>query len=102
MKGYHFAGWSSDGGVTKLTSHQVANLTVTANVTYTAYYTPFVMGDADGDGKVTASDALLLTKYIKGKVTLTPQQLQALDMNGDGKWDDEDIKIILAISVGKG
>lgn len=102
INGYHFAGWSSDGGVTKLTSHQVATSTVTADVTYTAYYTQLVLGDADGDGKVTASDALLLTKYIKGKITLTPQQLQALDMNGDGKWDEEDIKIILAISVGKG
>lgn len=102
MNGYHFAGWSSDGGVTKLTSHQITTSTVTADVTYTAYYTQFVMGDADGDGKVTASDALLLTKYIKGKITLTPQQLQSLDMNGDGILDNEDVKIILAISVGKG
>ncbi|MWV46125.1 hypothetical protein GRF59_21115 [Paenibacillus sp. HJL G12] len=99
--GYHFAGWSSDGGITKLSSQQVAASTVTADVTYTAYYTVVVMGDADGDGKVTAADALLLTKYIKGKITLTPEQLQALDMNGDGQWDDEDVKAILAISVGK-
>jgi hypothetical protein len=102
MNGYHFAGWSSDGGVTKLTSHQITASTVTADVTYTAYYTQFVMGDGDGDGKVTANDALLLTKYIKGKITLTPQQLQALDMNGDGILDNDDVKIILAISVGKG
>ncbi|WP_136607693.1 dockerin type I domain-containing protein [Paenibacillus dokdonensis] len=100
--GYHFAGWSSDGGITKLSSQQVSASTVTADVTYTAYYTVVVMGDADGDGKVTAADALLLTKYIKGKITLTPEQLQALDMNGDGQWDDEDVKAILAISVGKG
>jgi photosystem II stability/assembly factor-like uncharacterized protein len=101
-EGYHFAGWSIDGGITKLTSQQVTAVTVTADVTFTAYYKVFVMGDADGDGKVTAADALLLSKYIKGKITLTPEQLQALDMNGDGKWDDEDIKVILAISVGKG
>lgn len=101
-KGYHFAGWSSDGGITKLSSHEVGTSTVTANVTYTAQYTVFVMGDADGDGKVTAADALLLTKYMKGKITLTPEQLHALDMNGDGKWDDEDVKAILAIAIGKG
>lgn len=101
-EGYHFAGWSSDGGITKLSGQEVAASTVTADVTYTAYYTVFVMGDADGDGKVTAADALLLSKYIKGKITLTPEQLQALDMNGDGKWDDEDVKAILAVSVGKG
>ena len=51
---------------------------------------------------VTAADALLLTKYMKGKITLTPEQLHALDMNGDGKWDDEDVKAILAIAIGKG
>ncbi|MGN7167532.1 dockerin type I domain-containing protein [Paenibacillus cellulositrophicus] len=101
-EGYHFAGWSSDGGITKLSGQEVAASPVTADVTYTAYYTAFVMGDADGDGKVTAADALLLSKYIKGKITLTPEQLQALDMNGDGKWDDEDVKAILAVSVGKG
>lgn len=100
--GYHFAGWSSDGGITKLSSQQVSASTVTADVAYTAYYTVVVKGDADGDGKVTAADALLLTKYIKGKITLTPEQLQALDMNGDGKWDDEDVKAILAAAVGKG
>ncbi|MBJ9992088.1 hypothetical protein IAE55_25650 [Paenibacillus sp. S28] len=101
-EGYHFAGWSSDGGITKLSGQEVAASTVTADVTYAAYYTAFVLGDADGDGKVTAADALLLSKYIKGKITLTPEQLQALDMNGDGKWDDEDVKAILAVSVGKG
>ncbi|MCR8630375.1 InlB B-repeat-containing protein [Paenibacillus sp. N5-1-1-5] len=37
--GYTFAGWSSDGGITKLTSTQVAATTVTADITYTAYYT---------------------------------------------------------------
>lgn len=101
-EGYHFAGWSSDGGITRLSGQEVAASTVTADVTYTAYYTAFVLGDADGDGKVTAADALLLSKHIKGKITLTPEQLQALDMNGDGKWDDEDVKAILAVSVGKG
>ncbi|WP_169503728.1 dockerin type I domain-containing protein [Paenibacillus lemnae] len=99
---YRFIGWSSDGGVTKLSSQEVASLAVTADVTFTAYYTAFLLGDADGDGKVSSSDALLLNKFIKGKITLTQVQLQALDMNSDGQWDEEDIKAILAISVGKG
>ncbi|UPK47140.1 InlB B-repeat-containing protein [Paenibacillus pabuli] len=100
--GYRFAGWSSDGGVTKFSSQQVAATTITADVTYTAHYTSFVMGDADGDGVVTPADALLLTMHIKGKITLTPEQLQGLDMNGDGQWDEADVKAILAIAAGKG
>ncbi|TBL71553.1 S-layer homology domain-containing protein [Paenibacillus thalictri] len=36
--GYKFAGWSTDGGVTLLTAVQVGATTVTADITYTAYY----------------------------------------------------------------
>ncbi len=100
--GYRFAGWSSDNGISKLSSQQVLNTLVTSDLTYTAYYMKLLMGDADGDGKVTSNDALLLKKYITGQMTLTPEQLQALDINGDGKWDDLDVKAILAIAAGKG
>ncbi|WP_152394570.1 X2-like carbohydrate binding domain-containing protein [Paenibacillus guangzhouensis] len=100
--GYRFIGWSSNGGHTLLSSGQVTATPVTADVAYTAYYAKIIMGDADGDGKVTPADALLLTQYIKGKITLTPEQLQGLDMNGDGQWDDSDVKAILAICTGKG
>ena len=37
--GYNFAYWSSDEGTTQLTSAQLAAQTISANVTYTAYYT---------------------------------------------------------------
>ncbi|WP_165452515.1 S-layer homology domain-containing protein [Paenibacillus thalictri] len=62
--GYTFAGWSSDGGTTMLTSEQVAATTVTADMTYTAFYTqnpspplapdaPVLQPAAAGNGKVT-------------------------------------------------
>ncbi|HEX3040457.1 MAG TPA: Ig-like domain-containing protein [Caproiciproducens sp.] len=35
---YAFTGWSSDGGVTKLTSEELAALTICGDVTYTAYF----------------------------------------------------------------
>lgn len=100
--GYRFVGWSGDGGTTKLNRQQLSSLSITGDVTYVAYYLKVTMGDANGDGKVTSADALLLNNYIKGKITLTPEQLEALDMNGDGKWDAEDVKAILAIAAGKG
>lgn len=46
-----------DGGVTKLSTAQVQVLTITAPITFTAYYSGFLKGDADGDGIVTAADA---------------------------------------------
>ncbi|WP_342553202.1 InlB B-repeat-containing protein [Paenibacillus sp. FSL R7-0652] len=100
--GYRFVGWSSDGGVTKLSTAQVQVLTITAPITFTAYYSGFLKGDADGDGIVTAADALLLTRYLKGKITLSAEQLQALDVNEDGVLDERDVHAILSLYVGKG
>ncbi len=37
--GYGFAYWSSDGGENKLTSTELASETITADITFTAYYT---------------------------------------------------------------
>ena len=99
-KGYAFVGWSKDGGATKLSAQEVSALPVTGAVTYTAHY--ILMGDANGDGKVTNADALLLTKFIKGLTTLTAEQKLAVDMNGDQQWDAVDVQMILALCVGKG
>ena len=38
--GYSFAYWSPDSGVTKLTPAQLGSQTISANVTYTAYFAP--------------------------------------------------------------
>lgn len=56
-----------------------------------------VKGDANGDGIISAADGLLLTKYLAGKLTLTPAQMKALDMNGDGKVDSLDYDMLKAI-----
>lgn len=44
-----------------------------------------VLGDVNGDGKVTAIDALLIYRAYKGSVTLTEQQQKAADVNNDGR-----------------
>ncbi|BAU27111.1 putative repeat protein (TIGR02543 family) [Aneurinibacillus soli] len=98
--GYTFAGWSSDGGTTKLSNAQVAATPVTDDITYTAYYK--AKGDANGDGVISPADALLIIQYAQGKITLTDEQKMDLDMNGDGKVDNLDAKIILDICTGKG
>ncbi|WP_270168479.1 dockerin type I domain-containing protein [Paenibacillus sp. SYP-B4298] len=99
-EGYAFVGWSKDGGATKLSSEEVAAAAVTGAVTYTAHY--LLMGDANGDGKVTNADALLLTKFIKNSASLTAEQKAAVDMNGDNNWDWVDVQMILSLCVGKG
>ncbi|MCC2683803.1 MAG: hypothetical protein K0R75_702, partial [Paenibacillaceae bacterium] len=57
--GYAFAGWSSDGGTTKLSPAQVAATNVKSNITYTAYYistipgAPILQSAAAGNAHVT-------------------------------------------------
>ncbi|MDG0811371.1 dockerin type I repeat-containing protein [Cohnella rhizosphaerae] len=66
--------------------------------TVAAYTIPSIMkGDANGDGKATAADALIVYKYIQHKITLTNDEFEALDMNDDGKVDAQDAELIMQI-----
>jgi uncharacterized repeat protein (TIGR02543 family) len=73
----------------------------TFNVEQTVNASEIIKGDANGDKEITAADGLLLTKYLTGKITLTPTQIKALDMNNDGKLDDTDFSIIRDIYLNK-
>ncbi len=58
-------------------------------------------GDVDGDGKVSAADALEVLKSVVGKVTLTDEQIVVADVDGSGKVDAADALDILKKVVGK-
>ena len=60
-----------------------------------------VYGDIDGDGKVTAADALEVLKSVVGKTTLTDEQFTAADTDGNDKADAADALNILKKVVGK-
>ncbi|WP_438434980.1 GLUG motif-containing protein [Gorillibacterium sp. sgz500922] len=74
---------------------------VTFNVGLAVKKKPIVKGDGTGDGKVTLADSVLITKYMQGKITLTPEQIEALDMNGDGELTAEDADMLQALYVAK-
>ncbi|MGE6573676.1 dockerin type I domain-containing protein [Paenibacillus xylanexedens] len=59
-----------------------------------------IKGDATGDGVLTPADALLVNKYIKGLITFTPEQIEALDMNDDGVLDMKDSVLIMGVYLG--
>ncbi|WP_164472877.1 InlB B-repeat-containing protein [Cohnella candidum] len=89
--GYVFAGWSSDGGVTKLTSAQVASTPVTAPITYIAYFmvdvpgVPNIHSATAGDGKVSLgwSPVAGATGYkIYQSVTSSTYGTEALTVTG--------------------
>lgn len=85
-EGYDFIGWS--GSFTG----------ITANTVLVAQYEPasgILVGDVDGDGIVTAADALLVMRYCSDLAELTPEQLEAADFNGNGVVELIDALLIL-------
>ncbi len=58
-------------------------------------------GDVDGDGNISASDALVVLKSVVGKVILTNEQTTVSDLDGNGKADAADALLILKKVVGK-
>ena len=53
-----------------------------------------VLGDPDGDGKVTNKDALLVLRYTINLAKLDDDQLALCDVNGDGKVTAADSMLI--------
>ena len=53
------------------------------------------IGDVNGDGTVTSTDALQVTQYVDGSITLTENQRIAADANRNGVVDMQDYLMIL-------
>lgn len=49
-----------------------------------------MLGDVDGDGRVSGSDALQILRISTGKIIPTPEQAQVADINGNGRVDSDD------------
>lgn len=60
-----------------------------------------IMGDLNGDGKVTAADARIALRIAAKLQKPTAVQLKAGDMNGDGKITAADARKILEMAAGK-
>lgn len=58
------------------------------------------LGDVNGDGKVAASDALLVLQYSAGLRTLTAEQKKRADYTKDGKVSAIDARKILQVVAG--
>lgn len=84
-----------------------ANITVTASkqpcysnktVTVTVNVTG-LLGDIDGDGKVTVLDVVMAVNIALEKYQPTPQEFQAADINSDGKVDILDVVGIVNLAL---
>lgn len=63
-------------------------------------FTLNLMGDINGDGKVTINDAGLIAQASVGLITLTPLQISSGDVNGDGKITMYDAALIAEYATG--
>jgi hypothetical protein len=63
-------------------------------------YNTVLTGDTNGDGLVTAADALLLLRNLVGLASLSESGLKAADVNGDGFVTAADAALILRAIVG--
>ena len=61
---------------------------------------PVLMGDVNGDGNVTAEDALAILKHVVGLEELTGDSLTSADVNADTGITAEDALDVLKKVVG--
>ncbi|HEY3282637.1 MAG TPA: dockerin type I repeat-containing protein, partial [Armatimonadota bacterium] len=55
--------------------------------------------DVDGNGSVGLEDALLVLRYCLDLSSLTPDEIQAADANGDGVVSIADVVLVLRRAV---
>ena len=90
----------ADGTIVSDGDYIATGMTATAAGSSTAY-TIVVPGDIDGDGNVTALDAVVILRAVTGEVTIdTYAQKAAGDVNGDGWVRADDAVSILKYSIG--
>lgn len=58
-----------------------------------------LLGDADGDGAITAADARMVLRLSVGLDPATADRIMICDTNSDGKADAADARILLRVSV---
>lgn len=75
--------------------------TVTAESNVPGGITATLYGDVDGDGEVTAIDAVLLQKHINGMVFLSHEQMVNADCVADDVLDEADVAVILQHLIGR-
>ena len=74
-----------------------SNLVITATVTQVQDTS--ALGDVDGDGQISALDALLLLQHINDLVNLNAEQFERADLNGDGRLTaSEALRILQYVS----
>lgn len=60
-----------------------------------------IIGDLNGDAKISISDLIILAKSLSRKIELTENQKLISDLNDDGKLNGDDLLIFIKYLVGE-
>ncbi len=98
--GYKFLGWSTDGSAVKTEYAAGANAYIISDMTLYAVWEKEIMrGDADGNGKVTASDARIALRISAKLQSGTESEITACDLDGNKKVTASEARMILRFSA---
>jgi uncharacterized repeat protein (TIGR02543 family) len=102
LPGYSFKGWYTD---TDYTEQWDFFDPVTSDMILYALWEEddpgYTLGDVNGSGTVTMTDATLIYQHYRGKTTLTGNNLLAADVNGSGTVTMADATLVYQYYRGK-
>lgn len=77
--------------VLNVSANEACTLTITTKKTTSTETSKIVVGDANGDGKISLSDLAKIRLHLLGEVTLKGDNLTGADANKDGKISLSDL-----------
>ena len=95
----HAAFTAFESALTDITSSQAVLTAAAEALTDALVPVSVIPGDADGDGVVTASDALLIARHAMQLQILTGNALEAADVDGNGTVALTDALLALRIAI---
>ena len=99
--GEEFLGWYSESGALISDNAQLDfSAANTTRVIARFSGADAIPGDADGDGDVDITDALLALRCAMGLIQLSPEAEAACDVNSSGEVDHADALLILRFAIG--
>jgi len=95
----HFAGWfdTEDNEISASTQLNLKNLAYTDIVA--VFESPFLIGDADDDGEISISDAVLIMRCAMNIIDGTELDLENSDVDGNGAVNSTDALLVLRMAM---
>lgn len=100
LEGWSFTGWYN-GSDALISSNETISIGSAPVIRAEFEKSPgYLFGDADGNGTVDSTDALLILRYALGMISLDGSALALCDVDGNGTVDSDDALLTLRLALG--